>query len=561
MSTHQRIGEFLLRRLREIGTSHVFGVPGDYNMAFLEQIEADPDLTWVGTCNELNAAYAADGHARGGRPGVLLTTYGVGCLSALNGVAGAYCEHIPLIHLSGSPPLHATRDGLRLHHSLLDGGYRNVHRAFAEFTAYSETITPQTAVEVIDHALLTAHRTRRPVRLELPSDLSHVEITVPTTILDVATTSGVASASREAAAVLSGALAEARRPLLVVDLPAIRRGLMPAIEAFCAAHGVPYTCTVPAAHTADPDAPLYLGLLPGSGRAQQAFAAADLLISCELTETDVTTAGFTLDYADRPHVRLSADAVQSGTEVYYGTDTADVLAATPTATATAPEPPPAPEPPEVPEPDAPLTQRAVFDALAGFLGPDDVLVAETGTAGQNTSGLQLPHGLRYVNQTSWGSIGFALPALLGAALAEPQRRHVLCVGDGSFQVTAQELSTILRLGLTPVIVLLDNRGYTIERAIMGAKSPYNDVAAWRYTDLPRAFGADEHSLLLRSCRTGAELAAAFDAASHQASDGSRRFTLIRVHLDPLDMTPATEGVGEMTRVFDYGVKAPANPLG
>ncbi|WP_111512565.1 thiamine pyrophosphate-binding protein [Mycobacterium kyogaense] len=326
MSTHQRIGEFLLRRLRDIGTTHVFGVPGDYNMSFLEQIEADPDLSWVGTCNELNAAYAADGHARGGRPGVLLTTYGVGCLSALNGVAGAYCEHIPLIHLSGSPPLHATRDGLRLHHSLLDGGYRNVHRAFAEFTAYTETITPHTAVEVIDHALLTALRTRRPVRLELPSDLSHVEIAVPTEPLDPGTPDG-STASEEAAAVLSEALAGARTPLLVIDLPAVRRGLMPAIEAFCAAHGVPYTCTVPAAHTADPDASLYLGLLPGSERAQQKFRDADLLISCDLTETDVTTAGFTLDYRSRPHVRLSADAVASGTQVFYGTDTADVLAA------------------------------------------------------------------------------------------------------------------------------------------------------------------------------------------------------------------------------------------
>lgn len=555
MSTHQRVGEFLLRRLREIGTSHIFGVPGDYNMAFLEQIEADAGLTWVGTCNELNAAYAADGHARGGRPGVLLTTYGVGCLSALNGVAGAYCEHIPLIHLSGSPPLHATRDGLRLHHSLLDGGYRNVHRAFAEFTAYTETITPQTAVEVIDHALLTAHRTRRPVRLELPSDLSHVEIAVPTTTLELPASPGGA-ASEEAAGVLGDALAGARRPLLVVDLPAIRRGLLPAIEAFCAAHGVPYTCTVPAAHTADPDAPLYLGLLPGSERAQQAFGAADLLISCDLTETDVTTAGFTLDYSGRPHVRLTVDAVQSGTEVFYGTDTADVLAATDSAAASAPEPPPAPTPPAAPAPDAPLTQRAFFDALAGFLGSDDVLVAETGTAGQNTSALRLPHGLRYVNQTSWGSIGFALPALLGAALADPQRRHVLCVGDGSFQVTAQELSTILRLELTPVILLLDNGGYTIERAIMGVRSPYNDVAAWRYTELPRAFGADEGSLLLRSCRTGAELSAAFDEAA-----AAQRFTLIQINLDPLDMTPATAGVGEMTRVFDYGVRAPANPLG
>ena len=147
-----RIGDFLLRRLSEIGTTHVFGVPGDYNMSFLDQLQEHPEIKWVGTCNELNAAYAADGHARSGKPGVLLTTYGVGCLSAINGIAGAYCEHVPLIHVSGSPPAHAVHDRVPLHHSLLDGGYRNIHRAFTEFTEYAATISPANAVEVIDHA-------------------------------------------------------------------------------------------------------------------------------------------------------------------------------------------------------------------------------------------------------------------------------------------------------------------------------------------------------------------------------------------------------------------------
>ena len=138
-----RIGDFLLKRLADIGANHIFGVPGDYNLIFLEQIQAHPELTWVGTCNELNGSYAADAYARTGKPGVLVTTYGVGCLSAINGVAGAYCEQVPLIHIAGTPPAHAMNDRVRLHHSMLDGGYRNVHRAFSEFTEYSARISPR----------------------------------------------------------------------------------------------------------------------------------------------------------------------------------------------------------------------------------------------------------------------------------------------------------------------------------------------------------------------------------------------------------------------------------
>lgn len=563
MSEQMRIGDFLLRRLAEVGTTHVFGVPGDYNMSLLEQLEARPDIAWVGTCNELNAAYAADGYARSGQPGVLLTTYGVGCLSALNGIAGAYCEHVPLIHISGAPPEHAIRDRVPLHHSLLDGGYRNVHRAFAEFTEYSETISAANAVEVIDHALRTAFRTRRPVRLELPSDLTHVEIDCPLTTLVVDDPAPAAAPLDRAAQAVADALAASARPLVLFDLPAVRWGALDAIEEFCRALDIPYAATVPAVHHADPTNSTYIGRLPSGAPDRHAlFDHCDLLITCGLQRSDVTTGGFTLDLDATPTVRLLPTSTEVGGAVVYGTAIGAVLDAVRHrvgANLAARKrwwPAPAPlAPPAIDPQGTQLTEQHFFAALASFVRTGDVLVAEIGTSGQNIVGMTLPAGVRYLNQSSWGSIGYALPALLGSLVSSPQRRHILCTGDGSLQVTVQELSTIIRHGHAPVIFLLNNRGYTIERSILGARSAYNDIANWSYRDLPRVFGGADGEVLTRICTTPEELADALVAAAQ-----TTKLALIEVALDPLDMTPATRMIGEATRRYDYGITGPANDL-
>jgi len=554
-----RIGEFLLRRLSELGITAVFGVPGDYNMSFLEQLEERPDISWIGACNELNAAYAADGYARAGRPGVLLTTYGVGCLSALNGVAGAYCEHIPLIHISGSPPAHAVADRISLHHSLLDGGYRNVHRAFSEFTEYGATISAGNAVDVIDQALLTAVRTHRPVRLELPSDLTHVRIAVPQDALVIPEQRSSERQLLDAVTAVANALKHSMRPVLIFDLPAVRVGALGAIESFCAATNIPYFCTGPAMHQADPAAGTYLGVLSaGGGDRSDIFTSADLLLTCGLTISDVTTGGFALDLISRQSVRLSTEYTRvetpDGPAVFYSTTIADVLNGVMDCKPAAREgwsPAPPTSAPITDVDQTPLTETYFFARLQSFVRPGDVLIAETGTSGQNTVGLSLPENVRYINQSSWGSIGYALPAMLGALVADPDRRHILCTGDGSLQVTVQELSTVIRHGFTPVIFLLNNRGYTIERSILGATSAYNDIADWNYRDLPKAFGIDDASYLAQVCHTRAELEAALTEV-----DGTSRLSLIEVALEPMDMTPTTAAIGASMHRYDYGVYSP-----
>ena len=174
-----QIGAFLARRLAESGVRHIFGVPGDFNLPLLEQIEAHPLLEFTGNCNELNAAYAADGYARTAGISALVTTYGVGDLSAINGIAGAYAENVPVVHITGAPPLHAMNSRALLHHTLADGAYGNVNRCMAEFTVAQARITPANALFEIDRVLNECWLERRPVHLQIPSDVTHLLIDTP----------------------------------------------------------------------------------------------------------------------------------------------------------------------------------------------------------------------------------------------------------------------------------------------------------------------------------------------------------------------------------------------
>jgi len=121
MRTPYCVADYLLDRLTDCGADHLFGVPGDYNLQFLDHVIDSPDICWVGCANELNASYAADGYARCKGFAALLTTFGVGELSAMNGIAGSFAEYVPVLHIVGAPAMAAQQRGELLHHTLGDG--------------------------------------------------------------------------------------------------------------------------------------------------------------------------------------------------------------------------------------------------------------------------------------------------------------------------------------------------------------------------------------------------------------------------------------------------------
>ncbi|BDZ42294.1 hypothetical protein GCM10025865_15930 [Paraoerskovia sediminicola] len=167
------VGQYLGRRLAQLGIGHVFGLPGDFNLALLDEMLSVEDLAWIGTTNELNGAYAADGYARVRRgTAALVTTYGVGELSAINGTAGSYSEDVPVVHVVGMPTTAAQSDGTLLHHTLVDGDFEHFVRAAREVSAEAVVVKHRAAASTIDRALLTALNTSKPVYIGVPVDVA-----------------------------------------------------------------------------------------------------------------------------------------------------------------------------------------------------------------------------------------------------------------------------------------------------------------------------------------------------------------------------------------------------
>src|SRR5246127_3302351 len=221
----QTIGDFLLRRLEEGGVRHLFGVPGDYNLELLQQLQDAGALKWVGTCNELNASYAADGYARLNGLGALTVTNGVGPLSAINGVGGSYSEHVPVICIAGSIPLRSIDRGLGMHHTMADGSWDHFLNAYAHVTAAHARLTPRNAATEIDRLILTAWREKLPVYMELPSDIAYLDIEVPGDRLVLAEPPSDPERLRSCIAVITERLSAAASPAILVDADAGRFGV------------------------------------------------------------------------------------------------------------------------------------------------------------------------------------------------------------------------------------------------------------------------------------------------------------------------------------------------
>jgi indolepyruvate decarboxylase len=490
-----KIGDFLLRRLKEAGLRHLFGVPGDYNLELLQQLQDSGALKWIGTCSELNASYAADGYARLNGLGALLVTNGVGALSAINGVGGSYSEHIPVVCIAGSIPLRSIERGLGMHHTMADGGYDHFLDAYAHVTAASVRLTPRNAATEIDRLILTAWREKRPVYMELPSDIAYLDIEVPAGPLVLAQSPSDPERLRSCVTAIAARLSAAKSPAILVDADADRFGV--ASEPIALAEKVQVSVAVinAAKGVIDEDFPHYLGIYIGKAsepRAREAIETSDCLLAIGYRPLEVTTGDFSASLpADTIHAR--GHSVDVGDENYQAVTLKEVIRgvieAVPQISRRAPRPVAAAVARTPADSSAKLTQAAYWQAMQGYLREGDVLFVDNGTS-YALFGLKFPPKCTFVGSVNWGSIGYSVGALLGTLTAAPERRHLLFVGDGSFQVTAQELSTILRHDHKPVIFLINNGGYTIERGYLGKSEPYNDIAGWSYADLPKVFRRD-----------------------------------------------------------------------
>ena len=487
--------EHVLSRLRDIGVTDVFGVPGDYSFAISDAICGDRNRRWIGCCNELNAAYAADGYARIKGTAALCTTYGVGELSAINGVADAYAEHLPVFHLVGTPNISTQAARALMHHTSGNGEYDLFRRMSEPVVCASAVMTPQNAAYETERLIFEALYHRRPVYMAFPADLAGRPVlgdaqAVPPPRSDF-------NMLRAATDAIAAALDEASSACVLPGILVARTGTQAALEALINSSGLPFATMFMAKSVLDEQHPGYVGMYDGAlmnEKVRRFVEDSDLIVNVGSPMTDFNTGAFTAHLDPAKTIAIGHHRTEVNGKTYSGVEIGDVLAALagrlpkrvwPTITASSLGPVSG-------SGNDPIGVDALYPRWANFLEPHDILVAETGTASMGLGFARMPEGATFHNQTLWGSIGWATPAAFGAAVAAPDKRIVLVTGDGSHQLTAQEIGQFARLGLKPIVFMLNNNGYLIERLL--CKDPavaYNDIAPWNYAELPHALGCDD----------------------------------------------------------------------
>ncbi|NIY49105.1 alpha-keto acid decarboxylase family protein [Cedecea colo] len=536
------VADYLLDRLNECGITHLFGVPGDYNLRFLDNVIEHPTLAWVGCANELNAAYAADGYARCNGAAALLTTFGVGELSAINGIAGSYAEYLPVIHIVGAPCLAAQQRGELMHHTLGDGDFQHFARMAKEITVAQAALTPENACYEIDRVLRESLSKSRPGYLLLPGDVAQTPATKPAhplAITPCATDGAVLDDFRKAA---QAKLAESRSVALLADFLALRYAQQKALQQWMDDTPLVHATLLMGKGLFDEGQQGFIGTYSGAASEEgvkTAIESAELVICVGVKFTDTITAGFTQQLTARQTIDIQPDATRIGDRWFSGlpmSQAVEILHQL-CKRQVSHWPVPWQKPPTLPVCESGiLDQHALWQTVQDFLQPGDIVLADQGTAAFGAATLTLPAGTTFIAQPLWGSIGYTLPAAFGAQTACPRRRVVLLIGDGSAQLTIQELGSMLRDEQKPVILLLNNDGYTVERAIHGAEQRYNDIAPWNWTQLPQAMQLHCQAQCWRVTET-----VQLKEVMHKAAK-AQRLTLIEVVLPVQDIPELLQAV-------------------
>lgn len=538
------VGEYLARRLEQAGVRHYFTVPGDFNLILLDQLLKNPRLRMIGCCNELNAGYAAEGYARSNGIGALVATYSVGGLSALNAVACAYAEDLPVVAISGGINNDSEADGHVIHHALGEVRYDYQRQIYAHVTAGAFAVRrAEDAPAAIDRAIATALRRRKPVYLEIDCNLAALDVPAPTPRGFPTGPRSDPAALADAVAHAADLLAGATRPVLVAG-PRIRPPeARAAFRKLADAAGYAVAAQPAAKGMFPEDHPAYAGLYWGPVSSPGVAAlveSADAYLFAGGLLSDYSTAGYSALIGREKLLLANPEDVRLPGAHYTGVALVDFLAALAEKVgrngtsleqfrrADADSPPGVAGAAGSSDPAAPLTTRSVSARIQAALGGETALLVETGDSWFNGLKMRLPRGCRFEIQFQAGSIGWCVPATLGYELGCPTPTRVIAmIGDGSFQLTAQEVSTMVRYGARPILVLVNNRGYTIEAEIHDG--PYNRIKNWDYAGLMAVFDAGKgRGLGLRAATVGELDAAMVRALAH---DGP---CLIEVPIDPHD---------------------------
>lgn len=518
------VGSYLAKRFEQMGIEHNFIVPGDLNLVLLDELLKNKNLEQVGCCNELNAAYAAEGYARAKGTGAVIITFNVGAFSAINGIAGAYAERLPVIFVSGSFNTNDPTEGHIPHHSLgvqdLNYQYEMISKVTCDA---AQIIHEKDAPYLIDRVILNALKQRLPGYIEIPCNIADAPCSdpVPFETLSKFPESDpmvLQAAVNEAAETINNA----GNPVLLAGPNLRSYGAIGAFRKLAETLG----CAVavqPSAKSFFPENhPQFIGIYWGSVSSpgcEEIVDWADLIIAAGTVYTDYSTVGWTAQPPDSKTINAEPSRVRSINTDYNEIELVDFLSdlskrvkKNDSSLIRFNQTHRKQEPIKPTNPKKPLTRMEMIRQIQDLLNPKTTLFVESGDSWFNGMFMELPENANFEIEMQWGSIGWSVASTFGYALAvEPDQQILSLIGDGSFQFTAQEVANMIRYELDNVILfIVNNHGYVVESEIH--EGPYNYFKNWDYAGLIGVLNAADGQGLGLVASTGGELAEAIEKA-------------------------------------------------
>ncbi|WP_367160942.1 thiamine pyrophosphate-binding protein [Kozakia baliensis] len=533
------VGMYLAERLAQIGLKHHFAVAGDYNLVLLDQLLLNKDMEQIYCCNELNCGFSAEGYARAHGAAAAVVTFSVGAISAMNAIGGAYAENLPVILISGSPNSNDYGSGHILHHTLGTTDYGYQLEMARHVTCAAESITDAASAPAkIDHVIRTALRERKPAYLEIACNVSSAECPRPGPVSSLLAEPATDPVSLKAALEASlSALNKAERVVMLVGSKIRAADAQAQAVELADRLGCAITIMSAAKGFFPEDHPGFRGLYWGevsSPGAQELVENADVVLCLAPVFNDYSTVGWNAWPKGDKVLLAEPNRVTVGGQSFEGFALRDFLKG---LTDRAPSKPATAQGTHAPKleikpaaRDARLTNDEMARQINAMLTPNTTLAAETGDSWFNAMRMNLPGGARVEVEMQWGHIGWSVPSTFGNAMGSKDRQHIMMVGDGSFQLTAQEVAQMVRYELPVIIFLVNNKGYVIEIAIHDG--PYNYIKNWDYAGLMEVFNAGEGHGIGLHAKTAGEL----EDAIKKAQANKRGPTIIECSLERTDCT-------------------------
>ncbi|MCC9603822.1 thiamine pyrophosphate-dependent enzyme [Stieleria sp. JC731] len=518
------IAQYLIARLQDYGIGQMFGIPGDYVLSLYSELEKSP-IQMIGCTREDCAGFAADAYARLNGMGALCVTYCVGGLSVCNSIAGAYAEKSPVVVVTGSPGLKERSRGALLHHMVRD--FRTQYEVFEKFTiAGAELSDPLTAFSEIDRVLDACDRFKRPVYLEIPRDMVHVVPPITHSYrgayqhLDDHAT---AEAIKETAELIG----RAKQPVIVAGVELHRFGLHDELLQLADAAKIPIATTMLGKSVISEQHPSFIGLYEGAlgDQAVTKFVEeSDLVLLLGAFLSDINLGIFSANLNPAACVYATSEELRVSHHHYHNVGLKEFLLGLgkieyQQRSLRKPDVRPgsitSPKDLEDPTSEPPSLKTSwMIQQINQRLDGTTIVVADVGDSLFAATELTIHDRGEFLSPAYYTSMGFAIPAALGAATARPDHRIVALVGDGAFQMTGQELSTLVRHGHNPIVIILDNHGYGTERYLHAGDWVYNEIHPWNYCKLVDVYGRGKSHLVTDET----EFVAALDEAWNDPSE-------------------------------------------